>query len=322
LFELVAVLSAVFMGQGTLLVRCAEEFLQAGHRVVAVVSSEPLVLEWAAARAVACFEPVADLAVALRGLSFDYLFSIANMQVVSADVLALPKEGAINFHDALLPRYAGAHATSWAIMNGETTHGVTWHEMLSRVDAGRILKQRAVVVAPDETAVSLNAKCYEAGITSFAELVGELAAGTVTYADPRLSERTYFPLYKRPRGAAVLRWERPAAELAALARALDFGPSPNPLGRPKIDLGDVVLLAPAVDPLPAASPGAPGTVVQIDGAGVVVTTGTQDVRLPEALTMDGRSLGAIDLARIGVRPGARLVPGAPRDSGAPAASAA
>ena len=316
-----AQLSAAFIGQGTLLVRCAEEFRRAGHRVVAVVSTEPLIAQWAESQAVPLLDPAAGLADGLRPLDFDYLFSVANMRVVAADVLALPRLGAINFHDALLPRYAGAHATSWAIMGGETVHGVTWHEMLDRVDAGRILKQRPVDVAPDETAVSLNAKCYEAGIVSFAELVAELAAGTAAYADPRLSERTYFGLHQRPAAAGVLDWRRPAGELSAVARALDFGPSPNPLGRPKIDLGDTVLLAPALEVLAQPSTALPGTVVRLEGATLVVATASADVQLPEVLTMEGRALSAGDLAAMGIRSGVRLVPGAPAGEASPDAGA-
>ena len=306
-----APLAAVFIGQGTLLVRCAEVFLAAGHRVSAVVSTEPRILEWATARSIPHLAPVADLAGALNraqaAVPFDYLFSVANMRLVPADVLALPRRGAVNFHDALLPKYAGAHATSWAILNGETVHGVTWHEMTEIVDAGRLLKQRRVDIAPDETAVSLNAKCYEAGIDSFAELVQDLTAGTPAFADPLLAERTYFPLHKRPAAAGVFPWERPAAELSALARALDFGPSPNPLGLPKIDLGAAVLLAPRVEVLAARSPAVPGTVVGMDDAGLVVATGTNDVRLSPVMTIDGRLLAPADLAgRYGVRVGLRL----------------
>ena len=315
-----AQLSAVFIGQGTLLVRCAEEFLHAGHRVVAVVSTEPLIERWAEAQAVPHLDPEDGLVERLRALDFDYLFSVANMRVVPADVLARPRRGAINFHDALLPRYAGAHATSWAIMAGETVHGVTWHEMLERVDAGRILKQRAVEIAPDETAVSLNAKCYEAGIVSFAELIAELAAGTAAFADPRLDERTYFALHKRPAGAGVLDWQRPAGALSAAARALDFGSSPNPLGRPKIDLGDTVLLVPAVEVLPQPSTALPGTVVRAEGAALVVATATSDVRLPEVQTVEGRALAAVDLAGLGIRAGVRLVPGTPAGGVAPGAA--
>ena len=58
-----------------------------------------------------------------------------------ATLIASARQLAINFHDALLPRYAGLNAPAWALLAGESTHGVTWHEMTPQVDAGRIVRQ-------------------------------------------------------------------------------------------------------------------------------------------------------------------------------------
>ena len=80
----------------------------------------------------------------LEKTSFDFLFSIVNSQILFPSLLKLPREFAINFHDALLPKYAGVHATSWAIFNQEKTHGITWHVMSEIVDSGDILKQVSI----------------------------------------------------------------------------------------------------------------------------------------------------------------------------------
>ena len=47
--------------------------------------------------------------------------------MIRPDVLAKARLGGINFHDGPLPRYAGLYVTAWALMNRETSHGVTWH---------------------------------------------------------------------------------------------------------------------------------------------------------------------------------------------------
>jgi methionyl-tRNA formyltransferase len=308
-------LSAVFVGEGTLLARCAETFLGAGHRVRAIVAAEPKVREWATRQGIPLLETAQDL-IAAQGTvgepleplePFDYLFSVVNMGILSPEVLALPGRMAINYHDGPLPRYAGAHATSWAILRGERAHGVTWHEMTELVDAGRILVQREVPIAGDDTAVTLNARCYEAALEAFADLVEGLAAGSLVPQPQDLRQRTYFGLHQRPPAAAVIDWSLPAEQTAALARALDFGPAPNPLGIPRLDLGDAVLLAPQVVPLEGASHLLPGTVVGVDGDGLRVTTGSVDVRLPRLLTVDGRPLAGVELATtLGLRPGRRL----------------
>ena len=109
---------------------------------------------------------------------------------------------AINFHDAPLPAYAGLYATSWALLGAEPQHGVTWHTMEAAVDEGEILAQERFDVAVDETAFTLNAKCYEAGISSFQELVGDLESGELEPRPQGTGERRYFSKFQRPRAAA------------------------------------------------------------------------------------------------------------------------
>jgi methionyl-tRNA formyltransferase len=153
----------VFIGDGSLLVQCADAWRQAGHAIEAVVSGNGANLDWAAAQGLRAVRMEGEWASHLDGLAFDYLFSVANLRMLPVAVLARARKLAINFHDGLLPRYAGLNATSWALMAQEPVHGVTWHEMTERADAGRIVRQASFEMSPAETALSLNAKCYEAG---------------------------------------------------------------------------------------------------------------------------------------------------------------
>ena len=82
--------------------------------------------------------------------------------MLKAAQLALPRRFAINYHDAPLPRYAGRHATPWAILQQETQYAVTWHVMASTIDAGDILVQQPVSIAPQDTAYTLNLACFDA----------------------------------------------------------------------------------------------------------------------------------------------------------------
>ena len=151
--------SAVFIGDGSLLVQCADAFRRAGHGIEAVVSASQANLDWAGAQGIVAVRMEGDWAARLDGLRFDYLFSVANLRMLPQAVLDRAGKLAINFHDALLPSYAGLNATCWALMAGEPVHGITWHEMTARADAGRIVRQVSFEVSPEETALSLNAKC-------------------------------------------------------------------------------------------------------------------------------------------------------------------
>ena len=52
------------------------------------------------------------------------------------------KQTCFNFHDGPLPRYAGLFSSSWAIVNNEKTHGVTWHKITKKIDAGDIVASK------------------------------------------------------------------------------------------------------------------------------------------------------------------------------------
>ena len=156
--------SAVFIGSQSLLIRCAERFMESGHELRAVVSADAAVRRWAAEHGQLVIEPGPGLATRLQALAFDYLFSVVHLSIVPANVLALPRIGAINFHDGPLPAYAGLNVTSWAILNQEREHGISWHLMEEAVDRGDILEQVRLPIDEDDTALTVNAKCFEAGL--------------------------------------------------------------------------------------------------------------------------------------------------------------
>jgi natural product biosynthesis luciferase-like monooxygenase protein len=225
-------IDCLFIGNESLLVRCAELARSAGWRITLVVSEDAAVTRWAAAHDVPClgFDP--GLPARLGPAAVDYVFSVGNLRVLSWDWLALARRLAVNFHDAPLPRYRGLHATSWALLHGETEHGVTWHEAVEAVDEGAILAQERFPIAPDDTALTLNARCFDAGARTFAALVDDLAAGPLVGQPQPAGAAHYFGKARRPHAAGFVDWTRPLAEIDALVRALDFGPYTNPLCLP------------------------------------------------------------------------------------------
>ncbi|MGY0058381.1 amino acid adenylation domain-containing protein [Streptomyces sp. LZ34] len=227
-------------------------------------------------------------------------------------MLSLPRGLAVNFHDALLPRHAGVHATTWAVLEGERRHGVTWHVMTEEADAGDVLVQREVDVADDETSHTLNVKCLEAGVASFAELIAALAEGRAERRPQDLSRRGYHGRYDRPPGGGFLAFDRPAEELAAAVRATDFGSHPNEFGTAKVAVGDRAALVGGLEVLGERSGAAPGTVLAWDGSGAVVATATHDVRLTGLTTPAGEPLA----------PAPATAPAAPWAVAAPLSAAA
>ncbi|MBK9050338.1 MAG: LLM class flavin-dependent oxidoreductase [Chloroflexi bacterium] len=272
------------MGEGTLLIQCAAQLESQGHTILGIITSHDTIVSWAETHHIPVYHPQSDWLTILGQRPFDYFFSIANLSIVPEAVLRLPEQMAINFHDGPLPRYAGLNATSWAILNQEMMHGITWHEMVAGLDEGRILLQRHFPLVADETAFTLNARCYTEAAASFTELLESLSTGQLTPQPQDFTQRTYFGKNQRPFAAANLRWSQSAEQLSALVRALTFGPVPNPLTLPKVK----ELLVGQLSVTDTPSQQAPGVITQVTPAGVQVATTTYDVILSQFRTLNGQ----------------------------------
>jgi methionyl-tRNA formyltransferase len=284
----------VLVGHGTLPLACAEVLLARGNRIRAIISSDPALLRWAAARGIPNAAELHTLAELLAGRIPGFLFSIGNERLVPDESLALCKS-AINYHDGPLPLYAGSHVTSWALMQRAQAYAVTWHLMTRHTDAGDILRQTPVRISSDDSALTLNAKCYEAALSGFALLADDLANDRVQAHAQDLSRRTFFHRNRRPVNGAVLDWGRHGEDLCALVRALAFGSYPNPLGFPKILLGGEFLAVDTLETLPAQSAHPPGTIAAIEPGSLVICTASCDVALCQVRTLAGQPLSIAQL---------------------------
>ena len=300
-------MNAIFCGNGSLLIQCAEVFRQSGGHLRGVITADAQIAAWAMAQGIANLgtpdAPDTD------DVPFDWLFSVANLTVLPAVMVARARLGAINFHDGPLPGRAGLNVPVWAILEDATTHAVTWHDI--EVDAGAALKVRAFDILARDTAFSLNAKCYEAGLDSFRELLAELQAGRQV-RQPLAGARGWYGRAKRPESLATLDFTQSMADLDRLVRALDFGGYANPLAVPKVWTGQI-LLAVARSEMVADANGPAGQVLAVDGAGLLVAVKDGAVRLSGLTDMAGQ---AVDITALGLLRGQMLPPVPGADVGA------
>jgi methionyl-tRNA formyltransferase len=88
----------------------------------------------------------------------DWILINSYSMLLPEEVLSIPRNGALNIHGALLPRYRGANPTQWAIIRGERETGVTLHRAVATCDAGEIFAQRSVPIDFEDTWVHVNSK--------------------------------------------------------------------------------------------------------------------------------------------------------------------
>jgi methionyl-tRNA formyltransferase len=299
-------LTCLIVGEGTLPVQCAKALLERDIDVRGVSARDEHLKKWAADQKIPQFGSLKELEAFARAEPFDYLFSIVNYRIVPTSLLALPKALAINYHDSLLPRYAGVRATTWALINGESTHGITWHIMEAGIDTGDILKQPEFPIDCGDTVYKLNLKCYYTAIAAFTELVGELKTGTETRVKQDLSQRTYFAIRKRPANDSLLSFRWPAQRILSFCRGLNFEATPNVIGRPKMIIGGRLLMAPSIELAGIHSTATPGTVTGIHGESVQIATSTDDVIVTSVHTLQGRALSMSELGQYGLAVGVML----------------
>lgn len=290
---------AVIIGNESLAMQCGQMLRDAGHTLAAVVTRNADVAQWAKDAGLPVVSSDDDLLAALSGLSFDWLLSIANLDMIPDAVLALPTRGAANFHDGPLPRYAGLNAPVWALLAGEAEYGISWHLIEGGVDEGGLLAQSFFDVAPDENVLTLNAKCYAAAIDSFATVIDKLASDAPVVTAQDLTQRTYFAKNDRPANAARLDFTQTARKITTLVHALDHGDYWNPLTCPKIATDAGVFLVAKAAAEKTASDAAPGTVIAVGDDSLTIATATAPVTLRGLRDAVGRAVAVADIARAG-----------------------
>ena len=292
--------SCVLMGDETLLAQCGEELLSRGHGIVAIVTANESVRGWAKGHNLTTLASDDVLNDGWSGPGFDWFFSIANLRLIPNHLWQQATCGAINFHDGPLPRYAGLNTPAWALLNGETQHGITWHAIVEGVDRGEIYLRREIEISKDDTALSLNAKCFEAGMTSFADLCDLIEQDRLEGRSQSFEDRIYFAKSKRPKAAATLTFDASAEECGRLARGLEFGSGyVNPLALPKVRIDGVSYNVGALEIVSRTQDALPGEVVAVDSDGLVVATVDDHLRMSSLSDSLGQPVEASGLAAVG-----------------------
>jgi natural product biosynthesis luciferase-like monooxygenase protein len=295
-------LAAVFVGSDTLLLQCLDSWRERGNTVTCVLTDTDKVRRYCAENGLRCLPVDQQTPTALADIAFDYLFAITWLRLLSPELLALPRQMAINFHDGPLPRYAGLNATCWSLLNGESEHAVTWHVIEAKADTGDILVQQAFPIAADDTAFTLNARCFAFGTASFGELSEQLANGTAAGRAQDLTRRSYFGRHQRPPALAVLDFAQPVQIVSRLVRAFDHGGYQNPIAVAKVRAKNGVFVPSGIEAVAtdAAGRASPGTVVAASAEFVQIACADGDVKLLAPRCLRGLPLTGEALRQYGV----------------------
>lgn len=160
----------------------------------------------------------------LQDMAPDLIVVAAYGQILSKEILDIPRFGCINIHASLLPRYRGAAPIQWCIVNGETVTGVTAMQMDVGLDTGDMMIKQEVNITGEDTGESLHDKLAAAGAKVIREVIRRLEKGEKLPREKQLEEAaSYAPILKKEDG--LICWERSAKEIDCQIRG--FYPWPG-----------------------------------------------------------------------------------------------
>ncbi|MFH0837913.1 MAG: methionyl-tRNA formyltransferase [Patescibacteria group bacterium] len=171
------------------------------------------------------FQPLdinADLSVRrLANLNPDIILVMAYGQILSREVLDIPKIACLNVHASLLPKYRGASPIQASILNMDKKTGISLMKMVRQMDSGPVYRQFTLGIAANDTAQSLADKLAKLAAGEVPRVLFEIESG-LQPEDQNEAKATYCGKISKADGQ--IDWSRPAGEIMARMRAFDPWP--------------------------------------------------------------------------------------------------
>lgn len=109
-----------------------------------------------------------------------YGIAVAYGKIFPEELIAAFPKGVLNVHYSLLPKYRGATPTEAALLAGDAVTGVTIQKMVKALDAGDIISQQEISIAPEETVRELRPRLIELGATLLVETLPKFERDDIT----------------------------------------------------------------------------------------------------------------------------------------------
>jgi methionyl-tRNA formyltransferase len=229
----------------------------------------------------------------LRAAEADAFVVVAYGQILSQEILAMPRLGCVNAHGSLLPKYRGAAPIQWSLYFGESETGITTMLMDAGMDTGAMLLKAITPIAPLDNALDLAKALSVSAADLLVETLLGLQQATLQPVPQDSDQATYAPLIQK--SDYVLDWARSAIALHNQIR----GFYPNCVTQLRAQPLKVTATEPIEHPGESATPGE--VIGLLKGQGAVIQTGDGALLLREAQLAGKRSQSGWDFAN-----GARL----------------
>lgn len=300
----------VFMGTPDFAAGALEALIKAGHEITAVVtqpdrakgrSKELLpspVKVCALDHGIPVMQPrkikTPEGVEELKRYPADIYIVAAFGQILSREILDIPRFGCLNIHASLLPRYRGASPIQHVIIDGEKKTGITIMQMDTGIDTGDMLYKKEIEIAPDDNYETLHDKLMLLGGEAIVEALALLEAGKLTPEKQDDSASCYASLIEKNMGE--IDFSKSAVAIDRLIRGMTPWPSAYTFYQ-----GKQLKIWKA---LPAVTEKAlgrmPGEILKVDKESVTVSTGEGSLKILE-LQLEGKKRMSAHDFLLGIR---------------------
>ena len=290
----------IYMGTPDFSVAPLEAIIRAGHEVTAVVTQPDKqkgrgkevqmtpVKECALSHGIPVLQPVKikepEAVAELKKYPADIFVVAAFGQLLTEEILNMPKFGCINIHASLLPAYRGAAPIQRVIINGEEKTGVTIQQMAKGLDTGDMLLKKEISIDPKETGGSLHDKLSAAGAELIVEALSKIEKGEVVPEKQDDALSCYAK--KLDKAMGLINFDQNAVSIERLIRGLNPWPSAYTLYKGK------TLKIWEADVVPLEKKEEPGTVVFVAKDFFDIATKEGALRV-KSLQMEGKKKVAV-----------------------------
>ncbi|MFV0519877.1 MAG: methionyl-tRNA formyltransferase [Lachnospirales bacterium] len=159
----------------------------------------------------------------LKIFDADVFVVVAYGQILSKEILDIPKIACLNIHGSILPKYRGPAPIHWSIINGDKTTGATIMYMNEGMDTGDIIKIADFIVDDNATLGEVYEKMSNIGADALIEVLNDFEKGIFNKIPQNHSLATYAPMIEKNHG--LLDFKKEANEIKNLVRGLNPAPS-------------------------------------------------------------------------------------------------
>ena len=205
-------MKVVFMGTPEFAVPTLEALIE-NHNVAAVITQPdkpkgrgkkmiyPVVKEKAIEHNITVHQPLKvkdkEFVDIIKSYEPDVIVVVAFGQILSEDILNIPKYGCINVHGSILPKYRGAAPIQWSIINGEKFGGVTTMYMAKGLDSGDMILKAEEKIAEDDTYGTLYDRLSHIGADLLIQTLDLIEKGEAVRVQQNEAESTLAPMITR-----------------------------------------------------------------------------------------------------------------------------